>query len=165
MAYRSLRPQPNERRGGSGRAELAAEGCGLSEPPGGDSRLTGRQSRPSAHQPSRRRSADWPRRRPGGELRLVQAKLPTRRDGAVSAFEIVHQDRVVGKLSCFDRLIFKGHLSGLFPDGAFAYFLHSQDVLLKDFGRYVKQMTEQLKAHATAICEQSGRPYRYLPEA
>ncbi len=24
----------------------------------------------------------------------------------MSAFEIVHQDRVVGKLTCFDRLIF-----------------------------------------------------------
>ena len=83
----------------------------------------------------------------------------------MSAFEIVHQDRVVGKLSCFDRLIFKGHLSGLFPDGAFAYFLHSQDVLLKDFGRYVKQMTDQLKGEAVSLCEQSGRPYRYLPEA
>ncbi len=83
----------------------------------------------------------------------------------MSAFEIVYQDRVVGKLSCFDRLIFKGHLTGLFPDGAFAYFLRSQDVLLKDFGRYVKQMTDQLKGEAVSLCEQSGRPYRYLPEA
>lgn len=30
----------------------------------------------------------------------------------MSAFTIVHQDRVVGKLVCFDRLIFKGHLGG-----------------------------------------------------
>jgi hypothetical protein len=29
----------------------------------------------------------------------------------MSAFEIVHQDRVAGKLTCFDRLIFKGHLA------------------------------------------------------
>ena len=29
----------------------------------------------------------------------------------MSAFEIVHQDRVVGKLCCFDRLIVKGHLT------------------------------------------------------
>jgi len=83
----------------------------------------------------------------------------------VSAFEIVHEERVVGKLSCFDRLLFKGHLTRLYPDGAFAHFLRAQDVLLKGFGRYVKQMTDELKAHAIAACEQSGRPYRYLPEA
>jgi hypothetical protein len=28
--------------------------------------------------------------------------------GAMSVFEIVHQDDVVGKLTCFERLIFKG---------------------------------------------------------
>src|SRR5262249_31149105 len=59
----------------------------------------------------------------------------------------------------------KGYLTGLFPDNAFAYFLRSQEVLLKDFGRYVKQMTDQLKAEAIAACEHSGRAYRYLPEA
>ena len=26
----------------------------------------------------------------------------------MSTFEIVHQDRLTGKLTCFDRLIFKG---------------------------------------------------------
>ena len=81
----------------------------------------------------------------------------------MSAFEIVHQDRVVGKLSCFDRLIFKGHLSGLFPDGAFAYFLHSQDVLLKDFGRYVKQMTDQLKGEAISLCGRAAGPTATCP--
>ncbi|HYV01218.1 MAG TPA: hypothetical protein VEM93_02610 [Actinomycetota bacterium] len=35
----------------------------------------------------------------------------------MSAFEIVHQDRIAGKLVCFDRMIFKGHLSRLNPSG------------------------------------------------
>lgn len=37
----------------------------------------------------------------------------------MSVFEIVHQDRVVGKLVCFDRLVFKGYLRALYPEGAF----------------------------------------------
>ena len=44
----------------------------------------------------------------------------------MSAFEIVHQDDVVGKLTCFDRLIFKGHLLALYHPGGMAAFLETQ---------------------------------------
>jgi hypothetical protein len=83
----------------------------------------------------------------------------------VSSFTEAHADVVLGELTMFDRMIFKGHLTRLFPDGAFGRFLRSQEVLLKDFGRYVKRATDALKAHAQGTCEQAGRPYRYLPEA
>jgi hypothetical protein len=82
----------------------------------------------------------------------------------MSAFEMVHQDRVVGKLVCFDRVILKGHLSKLYPAGAFKAFLDRQGVLLKDFGRYVKACTDELKAHAKAMAADAGRPYIYLGE-
>ena len=80
-------------------------------------------------------------------------------------FTEAHADVVLGELTMFDRMIFKGHLTRLFPDGAFARFLHSQDVLLKDFARFVKGATDALKAHAQRACEEAGRPYRYLAEA
>lgn len=82
----------------------------------------------------------------------------------MSAFEIIHQDRVTGKLVCFDRLIFKGHLSKLYPAGAFKAFLDRQGVLLKDFGSYVTARTDELKAHAKAMAAAEGRPYIYLGE-
>lgn len=41
----------------------------------------------------------------------------------MSAFEIVHQDRVVGKLTAFDRLIFKGHLANFNMPGRMKAFL------------------------------------------
>jgi hypothetical protein len=50
----------------------------------------------------------------------------------VPSFAHVHAEGVVGQLSMFDRLIFKGHLTGLYPDGAFAAFLSRRGVLLKD---------------------------------
>ena len=56
---------------------------------------------------------------------------------AATAFEIVHQDQVLGKLTFFDRLIFKGHLSMLQPPLAMKVFLSRQGVLLKDFAVYV----------------------------
>ena len=35
----------------------------------------------------------------------------------------VHQAEITGTLSMFDRIIFKGHLTRLFPKGALALFL------------------------------------------
>jgi hypothetical protein len=82
----------------------------------------------------------------------------------VSAFEIVHQDRVVGKLVCFDRLIFKGHLTRLYPPGGLKGFLDRQGVLLKHFGRYARWLSETVKAHAQRTAAEAGRPYLYLEQ-
>lgn len=82
----------------------------------------------------------------------------------MSAFEIVHQDRVIGKLTCFDRLIFKGHLARFNMPGRLKSFLNHQGVLLKDFDRYVTKTTERVKAHAQALAASAGRPYLYLAE-
>lgn len=80
----------------------------------------------------------------------------------MSAFEIVHQDRAIGKLSCFDRLIFKGHLANFNAPGRMKAFLDSQGVLLKNFDRYVNSATEKVKAHAKRLAAEAGRPYLYL---
>lgn len=82
----------------------------------------------------------------------------------MSAFEMVHQDRVVGKLVCFDRLIFKGHLSRFYPPGAMKAFLDRQGVLLKDFAGYAKAVSEAIKAHAQKVAADAGRQYLYLAE-
>jgi hypothetical protein len=81
----------------------------------------------------------------------------------MSAFEIVHQDDVVGKLVCFDRLIFKGHLMALYHPGGMAAFLESQGVKLVAWKTYVRKMTETLAAHVQTLAAQAGRPYEYLP--
>jgi len=80
----------------------------------------------------------------------------------MSAFEIVHQDRVVGKLTCFDRLIFKGHLARFNMPGRMKSFLDHQGVLLKGFDRYVSKTTEKIKEHAKRVAAEAGRPYEYL---
>lgn len=82
----------------------------------------------------------------------------------MSAFEIVHQDRVVGKLCGFDRLIFKGHLANFNAPGRMKAFLDHQGVLLKNFDRYVSGATETLKDHAKGLAAAAGRPYLYLAE-
>jgi hypothetical protein len=48
-------------------------------------------------------------------------------------FADIYSVQTIGELTMFDRIIFKGHLSSLYGQGRFSWFLHQQDVLLKDF--------------------------------
>jgi hypothetical protein len=72
---------------------------------------------------------------------------------------------ITGAQSTLDRLIFKGHLAGFYPQGAFARFFISQHVLLKDFATYAETTSEQLKAHAQQVAAVAHRPYGYLAAA
>lgn len=83
----------------------------------------------------------------------------------MDTFLSIHQNSILGTLSTFDRMIFKGHLTGFFPDGAFARFLSKQGVLLKDFKSYVETRTAILKTHAQQLAQDAGRPYLYLEKA
>jgi hypothetical protein len=80
----------------------------------------------------------------------------------VSEFERVHGQRITGTLTMFDRLIFKGHLTRLYKPGAVRAFLWSQGVPITEFGRYAKEATATLIAHAEAIAAEAGRPSIYL---
>ena len=62
-------------------------------------------------------------------------------------------------------MIFKGHISNFYPDGAFARFLSSQGVLLKEFKSYVRKVSGDLKSHAQQLAEEAGCPFRYLQSA
>lgn len=83
----------------------------------------------------------------------------------MDTFLSIHEKNVIGTLSTFDRLIFKGHFLNFYPNGAFARFLSKQNVLLKDFGDYVQKMTGELKAHVEQVAAESGRPLIYLAKA
>jgi hypothetical protein len=80
----------------------------------------------------------------------------------MTTFESVHQDEILGSLTTFDRMIFKGYLTGFFPDGAFQHFLNRRGVLLKDFGRFVDAATAKVKTHVMGLAAAAGRPYIYL---
>jgi hypothetical protein len=83
----------------------------------------------------------------------------------MNAFLETHQKLIIGEITTFDRMIFKGHLSAFYPRGAFESFLSRQGVLLKDFGRYVEKVTKQVNEHAKMMAKKAGRPYIYLQSA
>ena len=83
---------------------------------------------------------------------------------AATAFESIYQDQLQGKLVFFDRMVFKGHLTRLYPAGAMKAYLYGQGVLLKDFKTYVTKVTDELKTHVQQVAAQAGAPYQYLEQ-
>ena len=80
----------------------------------------------------------------------------------MNGFERVHRERVLGSLTMFDRLIFKGHLSRLYVPGALRVFLWNQGTPLTGFAAYAKGCTHALLDHAERIAAETGRPSIYL---
>jgi hypothetical protein len=79
-----------------------------------------------------------------------------------TSFEELHRERVVGSLTMFDRLIFKGYLSRLFRPGSLRAWLWSQGVPITGFGAFVKQATEAVVANAARVAADARRPNLYV---
>jgi hypothetical protein len=77
-------------------------------------------------------------------------------------FVVKHQSKIRGVLSCFDRVIFRGHLPLSYPKGM-SGFLYQQKVLLKNFKDYAPQVAERIKEHVKSVVAAAGAPYRHLP--
>ena len=73
-----------------------------------------------------------------------------------------HASHVMGVISGFDRLRFRGTLRPLAHTGGMAEFLYLSRILLKDFKEYVIAVTEQVRGAACKLAEKAGRPLEYL---
>ncbi|HEX6729923.1 MAG TPA: hypothetical protein VF074_07920, partial [Pyrinomonadaceae bacterium] len=76
-----------------------------------------------------------------------------------------HRDRITGTLSGFDRMLFRGTLRSITHCKGLEIFLHSQHVLMKDFGNYAIRLSERLVEHAKQLASEAKRPYEYLPSS
>jgi hypothetical protein len=76
-----------------------------------------------------------------------------------------HSDSVIGSLSGFDRLLFRGTLMSLSYVRGMDKFLGSQGILYKDYGRFAEDLSERLKRHARELAVREGRPFEYLSSA
>lgn len=73
-----------------------------------------------------------------------------------------HADVVIGTLSGFDRLVFRGTLRLLAHCGGMMRYLWAAGVLLKDFAAHAEGLTRRLKETSEGRARQTGRPIRYL---
>jgi hypothetical protein len=77
-------------------------------------------------------------------------------------FLVRHKNRIAGTISGFDRMIFRGTLLWMTQPKGMGKFLNSQHVLLKEFGAYAESLSQQIKQHAQALAEKTGRPQQYI---
>jgi hypothetical protein len=80
---------------------------------------------------------------------------------AMDRFIMQHREKVVSTLSCFDRVIFKGHLPISHPAGLES-FLDNIGLKLKEFKDFAVYVADQMSKHAKGVAARAGREYRYL---
>jgi hypothetical protein len=80
----------------------------------------------------------------------------------MNCFVQQHQDSVIGCLSGWDRLRFRGTLRMLANVTGLERFLSYTGQLFKDFGKYVLERSRQVRAASLAVAEAAGRPVEHL---
>ena len=73
-----------------------------------------------------------------------------------------HKDRIIGTITGFDRVLFRGTLRSINYSSGFEIFLSSQHILLKNFSRFAQDIAREISEHAKAFAAERDRPYEYL---
>ena len=80
----------------------------------------------------------------------------------MNEFTVKFADRIVGTLSGFDRLVFRGTLRKIaYPFGMQGYLWASQ-VPMTRFGSHVCEVSERVKQAAVRCVQEAGRSIQYL---
>lgn len=89
----------------------------------------------------------------------------------MQSFIAKHAGQIISVLSCFDRVILRGHLPMANPHYC-RVWMHSKGIGLnlkkvpegwRNFKETAPWFAEQIKAHAQKLAADAGRPYRHLP--
>ena len=80
-------------------------------------------------------------------------------------FVAKHAEHVIGTLSGFDRLVFRGTMRALCSRSGLMSYLWAVQVRLTDFAAHALKLTEQLKDASLSLARQIGRPVQYLTSA
>ena len=76
-----------------------------------------------------------------------------------------HAADVIGVLSGFDRLVFRGTLRILAHHLGMMRYLWAKQVLLKDFADHAEAVTQQLREASEADARAIGRPILFMPSS
>jgi hypothetical protein len=80
----------------------------------------------------------------------------------VKRFIARHAEKILGVLSGFDRLVFRGTLRRIAYVDGLGKFLNWSGVLLKDFAEFAQETTARVRAASEAESKRLGRPIVYL---
>jgi hypothetical protein len=80
----------------------------------------------------------------------------------MNSFVQRHAAHVIGVLSGFDRLLFRGTHRILATARGMMNYLWDKQVPLKDFGDWSQELTGQVRAASERVARDAGRPVRYV---
>jgi hypothetical protein len=83
----------------------------------------------------------------------------------VNSFVQQHRSDVIGVLSGFDRLVFRGTVRPVAYAEGMRRFLSAKGVLLKDFGAFAEAASSRVKQASLEVAERVGCPVQYLGSA
>jgi hypothetical protein len=83
----------------------------------------------------------------------------------MSEFTSKHEQNVIGTLSGWDRIVFRGTYRMLSFTSGMMQYLWRASVLLKDFGAHAEAMTATILKASLEAAERFERPVRYLPSS
>jgi hypothetical protein len=95
----------------------------------------------------------------------MKKKAAFSRGGLPKIFMDRFGQHVSGFISGFDRLRFRATLRPLFQPGGMEIYLYSCKVLIKDFAKFAKGLTDQLRKVAYGHFEGLGVPIRYVADS
>jgi len=73
-----------------------------------------------------------------------------------------HGDNILGVLTGFDRIVFRGTLRNLSYVQGLGQFLGHHKVSYTDFGKFANDLAGRIRSHARRYAEEWGRPYIHL---
>lgn len=67
-----------------------------------------------------------------------------------------YRDRMVGVLSCYDRIVITGTLPGACYAGGMTSFLYSRGIRIFDYARFAEPLRERIRTRAQEACAEAG---------
>jgi len=73
-----------------------------------------------------------------------------------------YQDKTIGVLSCFDRIIIQGTLPGLCFDGGMTAFLYANNIRIFDYPQWAQTLRDELRDHAEQVAKNNGLEIEFI---
>ncbi len=79
----------------------------------------------------------------------------------MKSFAEIYPSQSIGQIEMFDRMVFQGHLSGLYRANTFEWYLYEQGIKLTEYQGYAEKVTQGVKHHLEQIAAAAGRRVEY----
>ncbi len=80
----------------------------------------------------------------------------------MSTFADRHAAKILGVLSCFDRVVIIGTLPDICHAGAMAQYLRSTGTRLFDYPRFAEPFRDEIREHADRLAREHGLEIEYI---